>query len=121
ADDEFERLGIVRNVKLRVPHYAAVGYLLHDTDLIATVPQRLVNRCAGPFDLVSVRVPVGLPAIPIDLFWSARYHRDPANQWLRTLMVDTFNNEEAARNRCGERSIGSLRDAAVRNASTMQQ
>ncbi len=35
--------------------------------------------------------------IPIDLFWSARYHRDPANQWLRTLMIDTFNFEEAAR------------------------
>jgi hypothetical protein len=42
-------------------------------------------------------VPFDLPAIPIDLFWSARYHRDPANRWLRTLMVDTFANGEASR------------------------
>jgi DNA-binding transcriptional LysR family regulator len=97
ADEEFERRGIVRKVKLCIPHFAAAGYLLHETDLITTVPRRLVNRCAGPFDLTSVPVPFELPAIPIDLFWSARYHRDPGNQWLRTLMVDTFNSEEAAR------------------------
>jgi DNA-binding transcriptional LysR family regulator len=113
ADDEFERRGIVRNVKMRIPHFAAVGYLLHETNLVTTVPQRLVNRCAGPFDLTSVRVPIELPAIPINLFWSARYHRDPANQWLRTLMVDTFNTEEAARHGCCGRRIDVLHDAAA--------
>jgi DNA-binding transcriptional LysR family regulator len=96
ADEEFERRGIARSVKLRIPHFASVGYLLH-----ATVPQRLVNRCAGPFDLSSVPVPFELPSIPINLFWSARYHRDPANQWLRTMMVETFNKEEAARQSAG--------------------
>jgi hypothetical protein len=45
-------------------------------------------------------VPLVLPAIPINLFWSVRFHRDPANQWLRTLMVDTFNIEEQARRAC---------------------
>jgi DNA-binding transcriptional LysR family regulator len=97
ADEEFERRGIARNIKLRIPYFAAVGYLLHDTDLVTTVPKRLVNRCAGPFDLTSVPVPFELPSIPINLFWSARYHRDPANQWLRTMMVDTFSRKEAAR------------------------
>jgi DNA-binding transcriptional LysR family regulator len=97
ADEEFERRGIARNIKLRIPHFAAVGYLLHDTDLITTVPRRLVNRCAGPFDLTFVPVPFELPLIPINLFWSARYHRDPANQWLRTMMAEAFSREEAAR------------------------
>ena len=97
ADEELERHGIARNVKLRIPHFAAVGYLLHETDLITTVPRRLVDRCVGPFDLSFVPAPFELPSISIDLFWSARYHRDPANQWLRTMMVDTFNREEAAR------------------------
>ncbi len=97
VDDEVERRGIVRNVKLRIPHFAAVGYLLHETNLITTVPKRLVNRCSGPFQLASTPVPFGLPEIPIDLFWSARYHRDPANQWLRTLMADTFMSEENQR------------------------
>jgi DNA-binding transcriptional LysR family regulator len=97
ADEELERRGIVRNVKLRIPHFAAVGYLLHETDLITIVPQRLVDRCLGPFELSFVPTPFELPSIPIDLFWSARYHRDPANQWLRAMMVETFNKEESAR------------------------
>jgi DNA-binding transcriptional LysR family regulator len=101
ADDEFERRGIVRNVKLTIQHFAAVGYVLQETDLIATVPRRLVERCAGPFALSSVPVPFELPPIPIDLFWSARYHRDPANQWLRSMMVETFNREEATRQCAG--------------------
>ncbi|HWV39994.1 LysR family transcriptional regulator [Pseudorhodoplanes sp.] len=108
ADDEFERRGIARNVKLRIPHFAAVGYLLHETDLITTVPLRLVNRCAGPFELASVPVPFELPAIPIDLFWSARYHRDPANQWIRTMMAETFVKEEATRQNASSRMPESL-------------
>ena len=101
ADEEFERRGIFRKIKLRIPHYASVGYLLQETDLITTVPQRLINRCAGPFALSAVPVPFELPSIPINLFWSARYHRDPANQWLRTMMVETFNKEEATRRGVG--------------------
>jgi DNA-binding transcriptional LysR family regulator len=118
ADEEFERRGITRNVKLRIPHFATVGYLLHETNLIATVPQRLVSRCAGPFDLASIRVPLRLPAIPINLFWSARFHRDPANQWLRTLMVDTFNIEEEARRALRPRTAkaGYLGSNALRRA-----
>jgi DNA-binding transcriptional LysR family regulator len=104
ADEEFERRGIVRNVKLRIPHFAAVGYLLHKTDLITTVPRRLVDRCLGPFDLSFVAVPFELPSISIDLFWSARYHRDPANQWLRNIMVDTFNKEAARRSSTNSRA-----------------
>lgn len=108
VDEEFERRGIARNIRLRIPHFAAVGYLLHDTDLITTVPRRLVNRCVGPFDLTSVPVPFELPPIPINLFWSARYHRDPANQWLRAMMVDAFNREEVARQGCGAPCAGGV-------------
>jgi DNA-binding transcriptional LysR family regulator len=112
ADEEFERHGVVRKVKLRIPHFAAAGYLLRETDLITTVPQRLVNRCAGPFGLTAVPVPFELPAIPINLFWSARYHRDPANQWLRQLMVDTFNSDEKARRVHREQNASLVRDLA---------
>lgn len=30
---------------------------------------------------------VQLPRLSIDLFWSARLHRDPTNQWLRKVIV----------------------------------
>lgn len=47
---------------------------LQSTDLVATVPQRFAERVE----------------IAINLFWHARYHRDPASLWLRQLLVELF-------------------------------
>ncbi|HEY4373864.1 MAG TPA: LysR family transcriptional regulator [Burkholderiales bacterium] len=89
ADQELERAGVRRNIRLRVPHFAAVGQILHETDMIATMPKRLVMRLISPFDLAWVALPYKLSQIPLNLFWSAKYQHDPANRWLRTLMFDT--------------------------------
>jgi DNA-binding transcriptional LysR family regulator len=89
-DELMERAGIVRNVKVRVPHFVAVGQLLRGSDLVATLPERLAESVAAPFGLAYVAHPAKLPEISIDLFWHARHHRDPANQWLRTIIVRLF-------------------------------
>lgn len=95
VDTLLDRAGVRRNVRLVVPHFVAVGHILRSTDLIATVPERLAMRCLEPFDLVSVSPPVPLPEIAIRLFWHARYHRDPANRWLRQLIFDSFSEDAA--------------------------
>jgi len=59
-------------------------------DLVATVPERFAMRCTQPFGLVYVPHPAPLPEIAIKLFWHAKYHRDPANRWLRQLLFDHF-------------------------------
>ena len=41
---------------------------------------------AAAFELVSVPHPAGLPDIAINMFWHAKFHKDPANQWLRGLV-----------------------------------
>jgi len=48
ADELMERAGITRRVKLRVPHFIAVGQLLRDSDLVATLPERLAESVAAP-------------------------------------------------------------------------
>lgn len=90
ADEVMERAGIARNVKLRLPHFVAVGHLLRGSDLVATLPERLAESVAEPFGLAYVAHPAKLPEISIDLFWHARYHRDPASQWLRTVFGRLF-------------------------------
>jgi len=92
VDTMLERAGIRRRVRVVVPHFIAVGHILHSTDLIATVPERFAMRCAGPYDLIYVPHPAQLPEIAIKLFWHARYHRDPANRWLRQLLFDQFSD-----------------------------
>jgi DNA-binding transcriptional LysR family regulator len=58
--------------------------------MLATVPERLAQRLAGPFDLVYVEHPAGLPRIAINLFWHAKVHRDPANLWLRGVVASRY-------------------------------
>jgi DNA-binding transcriptional LysR family regulator len=85
-----------RKVKLTVPHFVAVGHILQSTDLVATVPERLAERMAEPFGLRYVAHPVKLPQIAINLFWHAKYHKDPANQWLRGLIFDLHADSQPA-------------------------
>ena len=87
ADELMRRKNIARKVILTVPHYVAVGHILQDSDLVATVPERLAQALVGPFGLSYVRNPAKLPEIAISLFWHGRYHKDPAIAWLRSLIV----------------------------------
>jgi DNA-binding transcriptional LysR family regulator len=90
VDELLKRGGVERNVHLTVPHYVAVGHILQGTDLIATVPERLARKMIEPFGLTAVAHPAKLPEISINVFWHAKFHREPANQWLRGLFVDMF-------------------------------
>lgn len=96
VDEVLERAGIARQVRLTVPHYVAVGHILRDTDLVATVPERFAERVAGPFGLVHVPHPAKLPEIAINMFWHAKAHKDPANQWLRESVFRLHAEEGAA-------------------------
>ena len=95
VDELMDRAGVTRTVKLRVAHFVAVGHLLRDSDLIATLPERLAQSVAQPFGLTYVAHPAKLPEISIDLFWHARDHRDPASQWLRAVIGRLFADARA--------------------------
>lgn len=88
VDELLDRSGVQRHVRLRVPHFVAVGHLLHASDMIATVPERYATQCVEPFGLTYAPHPAKLPDIPISLFWHAKMHKDPASQWLRNLLFE---------------------------------
>jgi DNA-binding transcriptional LysR family regulator len=90
VDAMLDDAGIRRRVRLRVPHFVAIGHILRDTDLIATVPERFARRCVEPFGLSYVAHPAKLPEIAINQFWHARFHREPGNQWLRGVVSAQF-------------------------------
>jgi len=96
VDELLQRSGVERNVRLTVPHYVSVGHILRGSDLIATVPERLAERLVEPFGLVSVPHPAKLPDVAINAFWHAKYHRSPANRWLRGVVFELFGDETPA-------------------------
>ncbi|WP_161793918.1 hypothetical protein [Pseudomonas sp. 11/12A] len=87
VDEIIEKQGIKRKAKLRIPQYASLEYLLKSSDLIATVPEVLIQPNLFPLALGYSEHPVPLPRLSIDLFWHARLHRDPATQWLRNVIA----------------------------------
>ena len=95
VDELLERSGIARNVLLTVPHFVAVGHILQNSDMVATVPERLAQALVGPFALTYVKHPAALPEIAINMFWHAKYHKDPANEWLRSLVFRTHADHPA--------------------------
>lgn len=95
-DRLMERKGVDRRVRATVPHFYAVGHILCATDLIATLPLRMVEMLAEPFGLAYANHPLALPEYSADIFWHARLHRDPANQWLRRMIFELFSEPSAA-------------------------
>lgn len=90
VEHALERLGLQRHVRLTVPHYVALGHVLANTNLLATVPQRFAERTAQPFGLVVRPLPMPLPDAVIHQFWHGRLHRDPGGQWLRSTVAAIF-------------------------------
>jgi DNA-binding transcriptional LysR family regulator len=94
VDELLARSGVERTVRLTVPHYVSVGHILQASDLITTVPERLADRLLAPFKLAKVAHPAKLPDIAINAFWHAKYHRAPANRWLRGVVFELFGDRK---------------------------
>ena len=93
VDELLRRAGIRRRVRLTVPHFVSVGHLLRRTDLVATVTEKLAQSLAEPFDLAYRPHPVELPEVAINVFWHAKMHRAPPNQWLRGVVFELFGDD----------------------------
>ena len=96
VDELLQRSGVDRTIRLTVPHYVSVGHILRGSELIATVPERLADRLLEPFGLVKVPHPAKLPEVAINVFWHAKYHRAPANRWLRGILFELFADDAPA-------------------------
>lgn len=93
VDDLIRKAGVDRLIRLTVPHYVGVGHILQRTDMVATVTERLAEKLVEPFGLAFRPHPVKLPEAPINVFWHAKVHRDPFNQWLRRMVFELFGSE----------------------------
>lgn len=90
VEEELERLGIHRNVALRLPNYLGIGSLVASTDLMVTVPQRVAETLVRIANVKLLAPPFDLPAFAIKQHWHDRYQQDAANRWLRSVISDLF-------------------------------
>ena len=75
-------------IRASVPYLLALPEVVRSTDLVATVPRRLLS---APIDLegtVTLEAPAELPPLVDSLWWHPRFDADPAHQWLRDQIKD---------------------------------
>jgi DNA-binding transcriptional LysR family regulator len=89
-ESELHRVGVQRQLALSLPTLPGLGNLLAQTDLMATVPQRVAQMLMRIAAVKALPPPHELPTFAMKQHWHGRFHQDPANRWLRSLIVDLF-------------------------------
>ncbi|GEK53068.1 LysR family transcriptional regulator [Vreelandella venusta] len=90
-EEQLAHAGVLRPVRLTLPNFAAVPYIVSNSDLVVTVTGKLAEATCARFGLTIREHPLAFPDIPINLFWHRRFHQDPGNRWLRGLMFSMFS------------------------------
>lgn len=76
-------LGAARRAALTLPLMVEAPAALPDTNLVATLNKRLVDRYTDDPTLAVVAAPVELEPFDYSMVWHPRLDHDPAQQWLR--------------------------------------
>lgn len=85
-----DKAGVRAATQFQVPHFTAVPYIVAGTDLVVTVPLKLAERAAAPFNLAYIKPPLRLPALQTNMFWHRRFNQDAGNLWLRSVIAGQF-------------------------------
>lgn len=83
---------VSRTAKLYVPYFTSLLPVLAGSDLVVVMASRLAEAFAQLASLKIMPPPTKLPTYDVSLFWHERFHRDPANRWLRDLYIDLFSD-----------------------------
>ena len=79
------KMGLQRKVALRSQHYLMASSVLHNTDMLMTVPERFARR----HNLHHVDLPVSdVPTLETHLYWHESTDQDPANRWMREQIIE---------------------------------
>ena len=82
--------GVKRRVVLEIAHFMTLLPVIAASDLVATVPRDLAEVLMRHAGLHLFDLPFASPAIDVHQFWHRRFHKDPANVWLRGVVQALF-------------------------------
>jgi len=83
----YAALGVVRDVAIVVPTFAAAAAVVAATDHVAWLPATFVDLLGPRLGLRRIATPLPPVAVTINLLWHERTHHDPAQRALRELIL----------------------------------
>lgn len=85
-----DQRGLKRRVLLKLSHFMSLLPVIESSDLIATVPLDLAEVCQRYANIRVLDAPIKSPVIAVSQFWHRRFHKDPANIWIRGVIHAVF-------------------------------
>ncbi|MFT6285759.1 MAG: DNA-binding transcriptional LysR family regulator [Alcanivorax sp.] len=89
VDAAINKLGKKRQIRVFTRHYQAAMTLAEQNDLIVTLPTRAAQLNKDNPRLVLREPPLEIPPLELKMAWSPLLQHNPANKWLRRLIVNT--------------------------------
>jgi len=81
-----------RHVRVQVPHYLSVPYIVSQSNLVCTVPVPIARLFEQHFSLRILSCPLPIRPIAFFMMWHICQDLHPAHQWLRQTMVELCSN-----------------------------
>ncbi|ELW1647920.1 LysR family transcriptional regulator [Enterobacter oligotrophicus] len=90
TDDALASVGRERHVGLSVSSFLVLPEVLAVSDMIAVVPERMAENRVG---IYVCDTPVSVQGFTKSMAWHGRAHRNPAQVWLRGLLLETSQRQ----------------------------
>lgn len=88
VDRKLAELGCARTAAVTVPYHAVVPQLLSGTDLVATMPERVVESWPDTHHFRLLAAPPEIQQMSYRMVWHPAFDNDRRHQWLRAVVRD---------------------------------
>lgn len=94
-DGRLAQLGLKRRIRVSVPEFSVVPYVLAANDLVFTSGRSFIEHLASIFPFAVLEAPPELGAMRFYMLWHERSHRAGYGRWLRSLVRRAAREMEA--------------------------
>lgn len=94
VDESLANIGRKRVICASTTHFAALPFLLHGSDAVATIPRHAAAAISRLTGLSLLSCPITLPQYSIELGWRTVKLRDTGVAAVRQATIDTFANTD---------------------------
>ena len=94
-DDALAATGQTRRIAAWLPSILSSAAVVAGSDLLATVPEYVARHFEATLGLRVMAPPLPIQGVDIAMYWHERMHRNPAHQWLRSVVREVAGELQA--------------------------
>ena len=93
VDTTLNRLGLTRRIALRAQHFLVAPYIIDQSNLAMTT----IKSFSRGRELKVFQLPFKINPLVLHLYWHVNKDMDPANKWMRKLILKTYGKIQGKR------------------------